>query len=186
MEQVRRPRTSTHGIDQRRVVRECDDRSEGKSQAPGFLRQPGRWQQVSDVEVHQSTSVGAPGDCRVRSGRRAYSAQGRYSGAYRETGGEVRVSAYRIHCVSKRRPHGVRGPKEATVGMSIDIQPSEEVVTGSTGETKGPLHVYGQFSRRGPAAIVGSRAALMELREAIDKALQTGAASLSACMADGE
>ncbi len=70
--------------------------------------------------------------------------------------------------------------------MSIDIQPSEEVVTGSTGETKGPLHVYGQFSRRGPAAIVGSRAALMELREAIDKALQTGAASLSACMADGE
>lgn len=69
--------------------------------------------------------------------------------------------------------------------MSIDIQPSEEVVT-STSETKGPLHVYGQFSRRGPAAIVGSRAALMALREAIDKALETGAASLSTCVADSE
>lgn len=48
------------------------------------------------------------------------------------------------------------------------------------------LHVYASYSRRGPAAIVGTRAALIALRDAIDQALVAGSAQFAAVSSDRE
>lgn len=47
------------------------------------------------------------------------------------------------------------------------------------------LHVHAPYSRRGPAAIVGTRTALMALRQAIDQALLEGTARFEATAVDG-
>jgi len=70
--------------------------------------------------------------------------------------------------------------------MSVEIGEQQNKQEGTRNEIRTILHVYGQFSRRGPAAIVGTRAALIALRQAIDAALMAGAASVTASAADGE
>lgn len=47
------------------------------------------------------------------------------------------------------------------------------------------LHVHAPYSRRGPAAIVGTRAALIALRDAVDQALLGGSAQFEAAAVDG-
>lgn len=68
----------------------------------------------------------------------------------------------------------------------MEIGEQDNKQDGARSEINVLLHVYGQFSRRGPAAIVGTRVALTALKEAIDAALVTGAASVAATVADGE
>lgn len=48
------------------------------------------------------------------------------------------------------------------------------------------LHVHGQYSPRGPVAIVGNRCALVALRNAVDSALATGYARFEARVGDGQ
>lgn len=48
------------------------------------------------------------------------------------------------------------------------------------------LHIYGQYDNHCPATIRGTTTALMALREAIDKALETGEGEADAYTTDGE
>lgn len=48
------------------------------------------------------------------------------------------------------------------------------------------LHVHGQYSPRGPVAILGNRSALVALRNAVDRALTAGCARFEATVADGQ
>lgn len=55
----------------------------------------------------------------------------------------------------------------------------------STSQQSSILHVHAPYSPRGPAAVIGTRAALTALREAIDQALASGSSRLKAVAADG-